>query len=88
MTDYMFYVEADPSPWETIYGTHCTDYTGMRTLTDELFVAQEIAERHAIPTGASDDYEWRELNHARALLEAPASDADRIHAEIRTLEVE
>lgn len=84
----MFYVEADPEPWETIYGTHCTDYTGSRTLTDELFVAQDIAEQHAVADGESDHYVWRELNHARALLRDPASDADRIHAEIRTLQVE
>ena len=82
----MYYVEADPDPWETIFGTHCTDFTGMRILTKELFHAREVAEEHALTEGEYQDYRWREMNDGHALIRTQDSGADRVHAEIRTLE--
>lgn len=81
----MYYLEADPDPWESIYGTHCTDYSGMRAYTQDLFHAREVAEEHALGEAEGDTYEWDQISYGHVLRDTQDSGADRVHAEIRLI---
>jgi len=79
----MYYIESDYDPWETSYGTQCTENTGHRGIYHSFARAKSRAKHHATSPNNVTDYEWRDFGHAEVLVPKLTEDPPRIHAEVR-----